>query len=646
MRRALTAAAAAFALLPAGAAARGCPAIPPPPAAGHAASPERVDAYLRAVAAASPLVTTGVAGASTDGRPLRYAVATRLASVRLHAGLARLRAVRAGILSGAPTAPAVVWLAAAVHGNEPSGADADLRVLHDLAADCHAPTLRNTVVVFLPVQNPDGRAAGTRVSGAGFDLNRDWLAATQPETLARYRLLARYPPLVFADQHEQGGRTFFAPPYSGPLNAELAPSALAAERGVLGPAIARALSRRGIARETGTFDLLYPGYGDSATTLLYGAAGMTLEAGDQVPFARRVAAHEAAAAALVRAVAAHRATLVRRWPRAFAASSTGATRGWALGPGSESTVAALLAQGVRVGQLDGPAHVGLLRPWSGAAGGPADLPRGTWIVSARQPLSRWLRTALARRADDGAAAPSDDVRAWSLGQFAAGGGGTIASALPDAPVATGAGAAARPLAGRRIALLADPGAHSTARAGLEQPNPGTAWARWALTQELGAGVDVLDGAALAGGALPGHDTLVVADGTAAQLDGAALDAVRGWVLAGGTLAGWRGRAVAVARAAGLTDTTLAAPAFEPSDAGTAVEVAGAGAPAAVLVADDPVLTAGTVVARYAPGDAAATDDRVGAGRVVLLGFDPAFRAGTPGATALLSRLLLASGGAR
>ena len=231
MRRALAAAAVTLALAPAGAAARGCPAIPPPPPADHPASPARVDAYLRAVAAASPLVTTAVAGASAEGRPLRYAVVTRMTPAHLHAGLAALRAVRAGILTAARAAPAVVWLTASVHGNEPSGADADLRVLRALAADCHAATLRDTVVVVLPVQNPDGRAADTRVSGAGFDLNRDWLAATQPETRARYRLLARYPPLVYADQHEQGGTTFFAPAVLGP--AERRAGAGRARRGAL-----------------------------------------------------------------------------------------------------------------------------------------------------------------------------------------------------------------------------------------------------------------------------------------------------------------------------------------------------------------------------------------------------------------------------
>jgi len=132
----------------------------------------------------------------------------------------------------------------------------------------------------------------------------------------------------------------------------------------------------------------------------------------------------------------------------------------------------------------------------------------------------------------------------------------------------------------------------------------------------------------------------------APLDASALAAVRGWVLAGGTLVAWRGRGLAVARAAGVTGATLAAPALGARLGGTALEITGAGAPAAAVVDDDAAVQGATAVARYADGSAAATDDRVGAGRVLLLGFDPAFRAGTPGATALLSRLLLASGGAR
>ena len=82
------------------------------------------------------------------------------------------------------------------------------------------------------------------------------------------------PPLAYADQHEQGGDLLFFPPYSAPLFHELPQAALAAERDVIGPAIAAAFERAGFAStSSGSFDLLYPGYGDSATTLLFGAAG-------------------------------------------------------------------------------------------------------------------------------------------------------------------------------------------------------------------------------------------------------------------------------------------------------------------------------------------------------------------------------------
>ena len=82
------------------------------------------------------------------------------------------------------------------------------------------------------------------------------------------------PPLVYADQHEQGGDVFFFPPYTAPFFHELPDAALAAERDVMRPGDApRARRAAAIAEQRRDFDLLYPGYGDSATTLLFGAAG-------------------------------------------------------------------------------------------------------------------------------------------------------------------------------------------------------------------------------------------------------------------------------------------------------------------------------------------------------------------------------------
>src|SRR6266545_1161459 len=97
-----------------------CPPVPAPPPDQRPASAARVDAYVRAVARASPVVTAGLAGRSVEGRPLRYAVVTALSARRLKAGLARLRAIRAGKARDVRDAPAVVWIAGSVHGNEPS----------------------------------------------------------------------------------------------------------------------------------------------------------------------------------------------------------------------------------------------------------------------------------------------------------------------------------------------------------------------------------------------------------------------------------------------------------------------------------------------------------------------------------------------
>jgi hypothetical protein len=564
--------------------------------------------------------------------------------------------MRAGQAGSAGDAPAVVWVAGSVHGNEPSGADADLRLLRELAGRCHDPLLRRLAVVVFPVQNPDGHEAGTRANANGFDLNRDWLTMTQPETQARLSALLALPPLAFADQHEQDGDTFFFPPYAPPLFHELPRAAVAAERDVLGPALRRAFARRHLGAASGAgFDLLYPGYGDSATTLLFGAAGMTFEAGAGQSYQRRVREQLLAARTTIEAVDRHRSALLRAWAGSFAQAAKqgargvlqdrpGRVHGYGLGARSEPLVRLLINEGVRVRRLAAAAQVGAFRAYGAAAAAPATLAAGTYLVSSAQPLKHWIQALLGRSAL--ASGPSSDVGAWSRPLLMGVEGGVIESSVPQAPRATLPPApAAGPLTGKRVALLADLNAGVAAVPGVDPPSAGTSWARWVLAQRLGAQVDVVDDAAIAAGALAADRALIVADGSASTLTLPALQGIASFVTNGGTYVGWRARGFAVAHAAGLTAaTTTTAP--EQAIPGAAVAVG----TTVVLDNDDPIITGGNAVATYGPvvsgwtrtsptGRTAIVDEHPGAGRALLFAFDPTFRASTEGAEALVAQAL-------
>jgi hypothetical protein len=313
----------------------------------------------------------------------------------------------------------------------------------------------------------------------------------------------------------------------------------------------------------------------------------------------------------------------------------------------------LLHEGVRVRRLSAATYVAAYRPYGAAATAPATLPAGTYLVPSSQPLKHWVQALLGPSPLAGAA-PNDDVGAWSRPLLTGIQGGALGSKLPSAPAArTPAPPTARPLAGRRVALLADPAALDSVAPGLEQPNPGTSWARWVLTERLGAQVDLVDDSMIAAGALAGHQALVVADGSPVALPAPALQQIAGFVTAGGTYVGWRTRGVQVAQAAGLTTATVdpASPAIRIPGAAVAV------GNAVVLDADDPLLVGGNAIATYGPilsgwasgspaGRPAILDERPGAGRATIFAFDPTFRASTEGAEALLTSALLATPGAR
>jgi hypothetical protein len=96
---------------------------------------------------------------------------------------------------------------AGIHGNEYEGVDAAMQVIERLATTPYGSDpevdriLDHSVVLFNVIQNPDGRIAGLRVNGNGFDLNRDFLTQSQSETKASVSVMQRWQPPELLDLH-------------------------------------------------------------------------------------------------------------------------------------------------------------------------------------------------------------------------------------------------------------------------------------------------------------------------------------------------------------------------------------------------------------------------------------------------------------
>ena len=208
------------------------------------------------------------------------------------------------------TLPSSVWLEYGVHGNEISSTDAAMMTAYHLLAAPDEATnkkiLNNTIVFIDPLQNPDGRTRFTqryyatiglqhssnRISAEQnepwpkgrtnhylFDMNRDWLAITQPETAGKVKILNHYRPLVVIDLHEMGGdASYFFAPSAQPFNPYMTQNQID-NIGLIGRNNGKHFDRLGFdyfTREV--FDAFYPGYGDSWPTF-YGASASTYEVG-------------------------------------------------------------------------------------------------------------------------------------------------------------------------------------------------------------------------------------------------------------------------------------------------------------------------------------------------------------------------------
>ncbi|HEX8163264.1 MAG TPA: M14 family zinc carboxypeptidase [Pyrinomonadaceae bacterium] len=205
----------------------------------------------------------------------------------------------------ADSTPLAAWMAYTIHGNESASFEAMMQVVYQLAASDEPATLdvlKNTVVLVVPGENPDGHerfvtwyngfATGDANPLAGehrepwsvygrlnhyrFDLNRDNLIATQVENRNLQRAYLDWNPQVSVDHHGQPTQFFF-PPAALPVNPNLPPAQTARWLAEFGRANSAQFDQRNwdyYVRDV--YDLFYPGYWDSWPAL-NGATGMTYE---------------------------------------------------------------------------------------------------------------------------------------------------------------------------------------------------------------------------------------------------------------------------------------------------------------------------------------------------------------------------------
>src|SRR5262245_9923703 len=163
-------------------------------------------------------MTVGVCGRSALGRDLAPVTGNALDTVRQRQDFQAWQQIRKIAMTDPVRARALldrygddvkvpIFIQGGIHGNEYEGVDAEFQLIERLAttpygADAEVDAvLDHTVVVFNVIQNPDGRIAGTRTNGNGFDLNRDYLTQSQSEAQASVAIMQEWMPPDVLDLH-------------------------------------------------------------------------------------------------------------------------------------------------------------------------------------------------------------------------------------------------------------------------------------------------------------------------------------------------------------------------------------------------------------------------------------------------------------
>ena len=659
------------------------------------ATNQEIGRYWHAADRASGRVVTGVYAHSWEGRPLRYALVGnpsnlhRLPAIRRDLDRLRKpstpdRAARA-IIRRTPT---ILWIGANVHGNEPSGGDAVVQLLHQLASrdDCVARAiLRHSIVGLIPVQNPDGRAHDTRYNGYSFDMNRDGLIGTQPEVSGRLKLLWKNPPQLFVDEHENSGHTYFFPPDADPIYHETPNKLYRQVEDLYGPANEHAFKEHDWSYETwkSGYDFFAQVYGDTVPTTQMGAVGMTYEQGDVVPYPKRVRHQYTSALTTLYAGATHRASILRQWRGTFVqAKKEGrhcqleANRIYnpghkllrrvpqrpvcgyfLLGHSRETrlTVSRLQDAHVIVDRLARRTVVRDYKPY-GDAPRRKVMPAGTYWISLAQAQKHWVQAAL----NEDTYVPFPyfyDVSGWSLPLMAGIKGGSTGRPV-HAPV-TRVPKLHKPVTPKpahrlpRIAVLDQ---YKKRYNGYQY----SGWLRWRLGEDWRFPYKILLPKQITPSTLRKYDVLVVgnvdSDPVYRHLHAAGRAALSDWVAKGGRYVGWQEGAL-LASAVGISQVGMSTPVTESPgalmrirtphgpneiewDSDYNLVLSPGGARVVGSFPHRMFLSGFATKSKALAGTALETVEKVGDGSVIVFGYEPNFRAVADGSARLLREAIL------
>lgn len=171
----------------------------------------RIAPRLREIETTSNRVRVDVVGQSAGGRDLFLVTVSAPEALGL---LGQYQSIRNTMLKDPLKAQEMIdrfgdfkvpiFVNGSIHGDEVTGVDAIMRLIEKLAYD-NSPEVReilqNEILLFNVVQNPDGRVLGTRGNANGFDINRDFITQSQPESRAAVKVITEWNPMILLDLH-------------------------------------------------------------------------------------------------------------------------------------------------------------------------------------------------------------------------------------------------------------------------------------------------------------------------------------------------------------------------------------------------------------------------------------------------------------